>query len=449
MICSKCGGEIPSGLKYCTKCGAKVPDGQICVACGQALDPGLKYCTKCGAKADGGKVCHACGMPLVPGVRFCTKCGAGVPGEQDCPSCGLAIKPGAKFCSACGRPLRAVPVAEKPAAEPTHAQRQTETGKPGGRNKRFLIIAAACCAVFVIILVAVLASASGNGGVTGKLHTGTPVLVAEGSVGPEGGAVAVDSGGNSALDGMVISVPAGAYGGETGFTVSEAAITSQTFGELFKPITPLISVDNGEAFAEAPLEVTIPIHLEEGQFAMGFYYDDETGTLEGIPLVDETDSSITLATKHFSDIYIAMAEAGDILCRALTGIDTGFRPGEDDFVTSNMGSYPVPGGYCVGQCIAEQYYYLMKDRGGPWSGQLYGRFDNNGLGDTPGLEYDDANIYRLCTVMQKAYTYNWYANSPDILEYRDFKSRGSDEKTFLALAYAMLGTGQPQMFDCR
>jgi len=299
--------------------------------------------------------------------------------------------------------------------------------------------------VFVIILAAALATPAGEGRVTGKLYTGAPVEVAEDAVGPEGGTLVVESG---QLEGMTISVPAGAYEGQTGFTVSESPIKSQTFGALFQPITPLISVDNGEVFAAEPLEVTVPISLEEGQFAMGFYYDEETGTLEGIPLVDETDTSITLATKHFSDIFIAMAEVGDILGRALTGIDTGFRPGEDDFITSNMGSYPVPGGYCVGQCIAEQYYYMMKDRGGPWSGQLYGRFDNNGLGDTPGLKEDDANVVRLCTVMQTAYIQNFYT-SPDLSEYRDFRSRGSDEQMFLTLAYAMLGTGQPQMFDCR
>lgn len=390
-----------------------------CIYCGADNNAASKYCVKCGRKLRN-QYCSACGSPLLNDPKFCPKCGKPV-GE-----------------------VKNLEKAKTASNSITSSPNPTRDKKERPPLKKSWLILAAGCAVFVIILVVSLASTPGNGGVTGKLNTGVQAQVAEGSVGPEGGVITAESG---QLSGMTITVPEGAYENQIDFMVSEAPITSQTFGEDFKPISPLISVNNGEVFAAEPLEVTVPIHLEEGQFAMGFYYNAEAGTLEGIPLLDETDSSITLMTRHFSDIYIAVADMGIILDWAADGINTGFEPGKNDFITPNTGSYVKPKGFCVGACIAELYYYMQAKRGGQWSGQLYGRFDNNGLGDTPNYGNDDANVIRLCSMMHYVETPNWYYGK-EVTEYHKFRQQSNDEKTFYALAYAMMGSGEPQLVYC-
>jgi len=38
---------------------------------------------------------------------------------------------------------------------------------------------------------------------------------------------------------------------------------------------------------------------------MAFYHDDKIGTLEGIPTIAETATSLTIATRHFSKIVVS------------------------------------------------------------------------------------------------------------------------------------------------
>lgn len=408
-----------------------------CTYCGTNNEATNKYCKECGQKLLD-LYCSNCGTPLLNDPNFCPECGS--PVIKNSPEYGIPPSNHIVY------PPQPEPIVNHSPVHNNPPNPVWDNRKKPQLKKRWLILAASCAVV--IILVAVLASTPSHKGVTGRLNTGSPVQVAEGSVGMEGGTIVVDSGGESALDGMTITVPGGAYETSVDFIVTEAPIQSQTFGENFKPITPLISVHNDEVFAAEPLEVTIPIHLEEGQFAMGFYYDKETGTLEGIPLLDETDSSITLMTRHFSDIYIAMADVGHILGRAQDGIDTGFEPGKNDFIMPNNGSYLQPMGHCAGQSIAAMHYYLQAGEGQEWKELLYGRFDNNDLEkDTPTLFKDDANAMRMCTIMQQNVMANWHTGT-DVAEYHLFSDQHNDEKTFYALAYAMMGTGAPQLIYC-
>jgi hypothetical protein len=189
---------------------------------------------------------------------------------------------------------------------------------------------------------------------------------------------------------MVIEVPAGAYPGGKTFTISYKLITGDP-GANINPLTPLITVENGGAFADDVMTVTIPVAIPAGYFAMGFFVD-ENGKLEGMPLVAETPTSITVATAHFSSFFIAML--ADTL---LTGtIDTGFRPMTDDWQFANDGSYIEPGGHCTGQALTAMWYYIERSQQG--TSTLWNRFDNNGDAPaTPDLWQDDSLGYRLAS----------------------------------------------------
>ena len=128
---------------------------------------------------------------------------------------------------------------------------------------------------------------TGGGGI--PWTSGEPIPVASQSIGAAGGVVTVSDPGGP-LDGMTIDVPAGAMPGSARFDVSSTPISGPVAPNV-DPITPLITVDNGGAFADDVMTVTIPVTIPAGYFAMGFFVD-ENGKLEGMPLVAETPTSI-------------------------------------------------------------------------------------------------------------------------------------------------------------
>jgi len=258
-----------------------------------------------------------------------------------------------------------------------------------------------------------------------------PVAIATQSIGAAGGVVTVSDPGGP-LDGMTIDVPAGAMPGSTRFDIASTPITG-TIAPNVDPLTPLITVDNGGAFAEDIMTVTIPVTIPAGYFAMGFFVD-ENGKLEGMPLVAETPTSITVATAHFSSFFIAT-----IADSLLTGtIDTGFRPMTDDWQFANRGSYIAPRGHCAGQSLTAMWYYIERAQQG--ASTLWNRFDNNGDAPaTPDFWQDDSLGYRLASVVQKDIDWtNWVRTA--------FKALGAadDPLNWNAFLYAMLVTGEPQ-----
>ena len=290
--------------------------------------------------------------------------------------------------------------------------------------------------------------------VTGSLSLGDPQVLAVESVGNQGGQIRIEPA-DSELNGMLIDVPQDAYPGEIIFTVGETPILSHTFGEDFTPASPLITIDNGQVFANQPLLVTIPIQKTDDEFAMGFYYDWEAGTLEGIPFISQSNQEIVLYTAHFSNIVVSKIQTG----RIVDEIDTGFTPGVDDFQMPNHGSFIAPGGHCAGQSIAAMYYYNnIKTHGQLRVSQqvpLWGRFDNEThiteAQTTPNLPWDDASVIRLSSALQVRKRWNEPYEGParigspeaDLMMYH-WDVAYNDEMTFYAFAYTMQLTQQPQ-----
>ncbi|MBN1857832.1 hypothetical protein JW848_01345 [Candidatus Bipolaricaulota bacterium] len=268
------------------------------------------------------------------------------------------------------------------------------------------------------------------GGTGHPWASGDPVSAASSTIGTAGGTIVVSDPGGP-LDGMAIDVPAGAYPNSTSFEISYTPITGSIDPDI-DPLTPLISVDNGGNFADGVITVTIPVTIPDGYFAMGFFVDED-GDLEGMPLVAETPTSITVATAHFSDFFIS--KIADSL---LTGImDTGFRPMTDDWQFPNNGSYIEPRGHCAGQSLTAMWYYYENTLNG--TSTLYGRFDNNGDTATPELWQDDSLGYRLASTVQADIDWdNWLRQITLILGDAD------DEFNWNAFLYAMLVTGEPQ-----
>ncbi len=306
-----------------------------------------------------------------------------------------------------------------------------------------MIAAIAGGTVLVVLLVNVVIPSFTGGpsavpqhGPTGTISTGKSQNIESQNIPPSGGAITVEKPGDP-LHGMGIVVPPNSYPDNRSFTISSAPVRGHTFGDNFNPISPMITVENGGEYSEELMLVTIPVIIPDDSFAMAFLFDEATGKLEGIPLVDEGNDSITVATRHFSNMVVSAINKYVLL----GDIDSGFRPGVDDWQFTNYGSYISPGGHCWGQSMTAMWYYCektLKDKP-----HLWGLYDNNGGVATPDLWQDDSLGYRLSsTVQQDAVVDNLLHEIGEFI-YQN------DERTYNAFAYSILMTGEPQYIRIR
>jgi hypothetical protein len=358
--------------------------------------------------------CSKCGKEITPGDGFCAYCGAKADtAVAFCMACGEKIDLGAAYCRKCGKAVHGLPAGVQPIGP------SAKGPKPkGGRNKKksVLFISIACvlaAGLIVGTLLVFLPVSPASGPVTGSLKLGKEMSLADAQIGTNGGTITIDNR-DSALNGMQIIVPGGAYGEEIEFEISGQEIESHTFGGLFHPATPLITVNNGHGFAAEPMTLKVPVKIEADEIAAAFYYDKDKGTLEGIPCVAQDGDSITLMTSHFSCFVITKEkiEKLDSLVRDKP-LETGFKPGKDDFYAPNYGSYVRPGGHCAGQSIAEIHYYNMYGRSDRHLRQEP-IVDNDQYDATKELYWDDSLGIRLCSLMQDYYSKDWYKTYDDL-----------------------------------
>jgi len=270
-------------------------------------------------------------------------------------------------------------------------------------------------------------------GLTGEFHTGAQVPLAEQSVGSDGGTVV-------AADGLTIEVPSGAHPSNVTYAVVSSPITGHTFGETIRPASALYSIDNGGGYTGELITLDIPVTVPEGGFAMGFFYDAATGRLEGMPILALDADSVTVATRHFSDLVVLEFPGLGIATIPDFVADSNFRPGTDDWQFRNLGSYAAPNGHCSGQSLSALWYYLEQRREAGAS-PLNGLFDNNGGTATPGLWEDDSDGYRLASAVQ-ADEHSTVSLAERIFE--NITRSRADPLQYLALAATITTTGEPQ-----
>lgn len=288
-------------------------------------------------------------------------------------------------------------------------------------------------ALVLLLLTPLLSACSGGSPSTpaGSISTGQEVTVLSEAVDAAGGTIIVDQPG-SPVDGLELVVPENAYDNSREYEISYRPVEEHSFGPEFNPVSPVVSIENGGGYSEEVLTLTIPVEVPEGHFAMAFYYDVEKGTLEGIPAISATDSSLTLVTRHFTDIIASSIDEMSLLDPE---IDTGFFPGVDDWQFTNYGSYIAPGGHCAGQSVTALWYYTeMKAAGEP---SLYGRFDEG----TRDFWYDDAAAYRFASTIQRDIDWGaWEVRYHKLME----KVEGNKRLAWNQFVYAMMVTEQPQ-----
>jgi hypothetical protein len=241
----------------------------------------------------------------------------------------------------------------------------------------------------------------------------------------------------SPLYGFELNIPAASHKDVRTYTISYAPINSTTFKNV-SPVSPLIIVENGGGYANELVTVKIPVKLAADEFAMGFYYDAKTSQLEGLPLLAADATSVTVATRHFSSIFASAIKLSILDALIMNGeLDSGFRPGTDDWQFVNRGSYIAPGGHCAGQTLSALWYYVTRPDGP--EANLWERYDRNGQKPgTPAIWQDDNQAYRFVSTIQAV---EWNDRSYKL--FMELMNK-SDALTFRAFAYAIHVTGEPQ-----
>lgn len=354
-----------------------------------------------------------------------------------CRNCGTSIQPNASFCPGCGTQVQPDNFQQSPQGEKSSKSRKPTKEK---RSLKKLLLYLGGGFLLLIFLLALIGSCSGDGS---ALELGDTAAAGEMTIGKAGGSLAVDKE-DSSVSGLTLTVPAGAYEQDLNFAISETEIKDHSFGDLFEPITPLISIDNGHGFAQKPMTLTIPINLAPDEFALAFYYDPETGRLEGIPTVDLNSSSMTIMTAHFSDIVVSKVKKSVLDGRIMDNeAGTAFLPGKDDFPFVNLGSAAAPGGHCAGQSVAMMHYFTAHTVESDTGKNLRSEeiLDNNAAADTKGLWQDDSLAYRLCSVLQKNFGASWNSMGSALND----NFIGRDDLTYYSFAYAMSLTKSPQL----
>lgn len=327
---------------------------------------------------------------------------------------------------------------------PTAASTPTPPLRPVPTKRRFSkgLAGGAAAALLVVTAVAVFLVMRPGGEektatttAQGKFTLGARVDVASQTIDPAGGAITVGTNGGP-IAGMTLDVPQGSYENAREFRVSYRSITASTYKDG-TPLGPLISVDNGGGYSTSAMTLKIPVTIPAGEYAVAVYYDEKTGEIEPMPLVTEDATSITVLTAHFTDISI-MQVVKSLTTAALAAIDvdSGFRPGADDWQFPNTGSY-LSYGNCNAMSVTAMWYYITQKVGNK-APQLHGLLDNNGTKPTtPGIWQDDSWGYRYVSVLQTLlYPLENMISPPKAVKY---------SAVFTAVAFAIKTTHRPQL----
>jgi hypothetical protein len=266
------------------------------------------------------------------------------------------------------------------------------------------------------------------------------------------------SGTGSKLDGLTLEIPANSFATSSSLEIKYSEIKSHILGANFNPITPLIQINTSKKTNDSVLKITIPINLPENKFAMAFLYDSQTGSIEGLPIVNLDSKSISVALANFktnnsksilnlknnsiqsdnqtANIIVSMVDK--YVLENSAEILTKFRPSTDDWEFINYGSYLAPGGHCAGQSISAMWYFYEKKLKGEVNlNKKYDLLSNN--------NFDNAKGYRFASVLQKdanwgSWLFQTWMKNVDLNPSIDFIK-------IYSFAYSMLLTNEPQ-FVC-
>lgn len=291
---------------------------------------------------------------------------------------------------------------------------------------------------FILFPIIIITSCSKDDGISldsGKIKTGPRKEVHRQLIPVSGGTIDIPNTGTP-VDEMTITIPENSYTNDKEFIIAYYEILDHAYGSKFKPVTPLIEVNNGGDFADRVMYLGVQTSASPEQKLAPFYYDRVTGKLESIPILASFDGVIAIAVRHFSLIVVGSFEKEVI---ELGGsYSTYFDPKINGWSFANEGNW-VEFGTCAGMSIGAAYYYQNRKS----SLRLAEHFDNPAYGfRTPDRPYDDVEGIRFATLLQQLFDKSWQGAYGDIFE---SNFAGSDEDNFWSMIYGIYFNQDPQL----
>lgn len=187
---------------------------------------------------------------------------------MNCPKCGNRLKRDSQFCSNCG-----FQTVYQPDYQANNSFGNNPM-KPKSNKAAWIvgIVVAVIAIAATVALIFLLSAPAEQVFADSGLTVGDSTQVASAKIDTGGGTISIDEG---ALSGFSIDVPGDSFGETIQFDISTAPIESHDFGDSFNAASPLITIDNGDRYANVPMAVTIPIKKNDDEFAMAFFYDEQ------------------------------------------------------------------------------------------------------------------------------------------------------------------------------
>jgi hypothetical protein len=286
--------------------------------------------------------------------------------------------------------------------------------------------------------------------VTGMLSLGASDTLLTSTTLPASGNLVVRKA-DSTLNGLTLAADPGVFPAGTAFTVRSQPIISHSYGSAVQPISPLITVDNNAVAPEGLLQISIPISLPVGFTVLALAYNRATGKLQVLTPLAQTNTALTVAVAHLVPPMAmgmtATTSGLDLFVVQVPtlpdAIDSGFRPGVDNWQFANDGTTPTPGGQCLGNCISEAFYYVARKP--VQQRALYNRYDNSsGTTPTPTFWNDDTLGLRLAAAAHRSQGQEW---SQYLRQAGDHFGSQAALLNWQACRYGLFLSRQPQLLS--
>jgi len=208
-----------------------------------------------------------------------------------------------------------------------------------------------------------------------------------------GGSITVSQPG--ALHGFSLNIPSGSYPASTTWNITYRSGSTITKTAVMNPVSPVIHLSGtATGYSAKLLTITIPATIPANTFPVIMLRDPGSGLIEVLPTTDYDSVSVTAVTRHLNAAFFlknnAARSAGlrgrsalraggydvEVVVSTLTraqldaDIDTGFRPGIDDWGFENPGTFFQPNGICGGMTLTAMWYFANKKADGNLSHRL-------------------------------------------------------------------------------
>ena len=235
---------------------------------------------------------------------------------------------------------------------------------------------------------------------TATFFPGTDTIVTSKSIDAYGGVITIQNTGTP-IDGVTVSVPAGALNKTTTFSVGyNTGALSLVSGT---PSGVILILDGGGVTTFAnPITITAPFNGDNTVIPVP-YYIDASGKLHLAQLVnvDRTAKTISFQTFHASWYTWVIANVPGLS----TVFDTGYTPPNDGFQIVNTGSSYNRRGVCFGMTSFSLWYYETKKSS---NGMFYPKYMNVIGTDSSGAQLRGQNIIATRSFISIAQKWNSY-----------------------------------------